>query len=234
VPAGLPAIAHCRFDAVTTPAEPGTVHEPGKETTMIRIMLVVDIRLLRTALAKALSCNDDFDVVAENTTADVNTELTRKIDADVYVVDLDSLKGSVTGAIDTLTEQRPDRGVLVLTKVCVSNALRHALGRRVRAYLRKECHIEDLADALRRVAAGERFIEPAIAASMVNGQPNPLTPRERDVLRLAAQGMSGREIAAALFLTAGTVRTYLSNITQKLDAHSRLDAIRIATEANWL
>jgi two-component system response regulator DesR len=201
---------------------------------MIRIMLIVDACLLRTALAKALPHEDDLTVVAENTSADVNPELARKVDADVFVVDLDIPKDSVMEAIDTLTEERPDGGVIVLTKVAVSAGLRHALGRRVRACLKKDCHIEDLADAVRRVAAGERFIEPAIAVSMLNGRANPLTPRERDVLRLAAGGMSVREISAALFLTAGTVRTYLSTIMHKVDARSRLDAIRIATESNWL
>jgi two-component system response regulator DesR len=201
---------------------------------MIRIMLVVDACLLRTALARALPQEDDLTVVAENTSVDVSAELARKVDADVFVVDLDTPKGSVMEALDTLTEEATDRGVLVLTKVAVSTALRHALGCRVRACLKKDCRIEDLVDAVRRVAAGERFIEPAIAASMLNGPSNPLTPRERDVLRLAAAGMSVREISAALFLTAGTVRTYLSTIMHKVDARSRLDAIRIATEANWL
>lgn len=201
---------------------------------MIRIMLVVDACLLRTALAKALPYEHDLTVVAENTSADVSSELARKVEADVCVVDLDTPKGSVLEAIDTLTAGRPERGVLVLTKVAVSTTLRHALGRRVRACLKKDCHFEDLVDAVRRVAAGERFIEPAIAVSMLNGPPNPLTPRERDVLRLAAGGMPVREISAALFLTAGTVRTYLSTIMHKLEARSRLDAIRIATEANWL
>jgi two-component system response regulator DesR len=201
---------------------------------VIRIMLVADACLLRTALGKALSHENDLDVVAEHTSEDVTPELARKAGADVFVVDLDTLKGSVSDAVDTLTEACPDRSVLVLTTVAASTGLRHALGCRVRAYLKKDCHIDDLFDAVRRVAAGERFIEPAIAASVVNGRPNPLTPRERDVLRLAAGGMSVRDIAAALFLTAGTVRTYLSTIMQKLDARSRLDAIRIATEANWL
>jgi two-component system response regulator DesR len=201
---------------------------------MIRIMLVVDLCLLRTALARALPCERDLAVVAENTSADLSTELARKVDADVFVVDLDTPKGSVVDAIDTLTAERPDCGVVILTKVAASAALRHALGRRVGACLRKDCHLEDLMDAVRRVAAGERFIEPAIAFSMLNGRPNPLTPREGDVLRLAAAGMSVREISETLFLTAGTVRTYLSTIMHKLDARSRLDAIRIATEANWL
>ena len=92
----------------------------------------------------------------------------------------------------------------------------------------------DLIDALRRVSAGERFIEPAIAAAVLRGNSNPLTLRERDVLRLAAEGLSVREIAGALFLTSGTVRTYLSTVIRKVGARSRLDAIRTATEANWL
>ena len=201
---------------------------------MIRVMLVIDACLLRTALARVLPQENDLTVVAENTSVDVSAELDRKVDADVFVVDLDTQKGSVMEAIDTLTGECPDRGILVLSKVAVSAALRHALGSRVRACLKKDCHIEDLIDGARRVAAGERFIEPSIAASMLNGPPNPLTPRERVVLRLAAGGMSVREIAAALFLTGGTVRTYLSTIMHKVDARSRLDAIRIATEANWL
>jgi two-component system response regulator DesR len=201
---------------------------------MIRIMLVVDAGLLRTALAKALPREDDLVVVAENTSVDVSPELAREVDADVFVVDLDTPKGSVMEAVDTLTQACPDRGVLVLTRVAVSAALRRALGCRVRACVKKDCRIEDLAEGVRRVAAGERFIEPAIAASMLNGRANPLTPREQDVLRLAAAGMAVREISATLFLTAGTVRTYLSTIMHKVDARSRLDAIRIATEENWL
>lgn len=201
---------------------------------MIRIVLIADACLLRTALERTLSHEDDLDVVAAHPSEEVTPALAGTVDADVFVVDLDTLKGAVSDAVDTLTEMRPDRAVLVLTTVAASAALRRALGCRVRAYLKKDCHVGDLVDAVRRVAAGERFIEPALAASMVNGKPNPLTPRERDVLRLAAGGMAVRDISAALFLTAGTVRTYLSAITQKIGARSRLDAIRIATEANWL
>jgi two-component system response regulator DesR len=201
---------------------------------VIRIMLVADACLLRTALGRTLAHEDDLHVIAEYTSEDVTPDLARTADADVFVVDLDTLKGAVSDAVDTLTAERPDRPVLVLTTVAASAGLRRALDCRVRAYLKKDCHIDDVIDAVRRVAAGERFIDPAVAASMVNGRPNPLTPRERDVLRLAAEGHSVRDIAAALFLTAGTVRTYLSTIMQKVGARSRLDAIRIATEANWL
>jgi len=201
---------------------------------VIRIMLIADACLLRTALAKALSHEDDLDVVAQHTSVEVTPDLVRKVDVDLFVVDLDNLMGSVTDALDTLTEHRPECAVLVLATVAASSGLRHALGRRLGAYLKKDCNVHDLLDAVRRMAAGERFIEPAIAASVLNRRPNPLTPRERDVLRLAAEGMSVRDIADGLFLTKGTVRTYLSTIMQKIGARSRLDAIRIATEENWL
>jgi two-component system response regulator DesR len=201
---------------------------------VIRIVLIADACLLRTALGRVLSYQDDLEVVAELAGAEVTADRAKTADADVFVVDLDTLGASVTEAVDTITTQHPHPAVLVLTTMAASGAVRHALGRRVQAFLKKDCHIDDLINAVRRVAAGERFIEPAIAASMLNGRSNPLTPRERDVLRLAAEGMSVRDIAGALFLSAGTVRTYLSTINQKVGARSRLDAIRIATEANWL
>lgn len=201
---------------------------------MIRIVLVADANLLRTALGMALSHQDGLHVVAEVTSADVSPALVAAHDADIFIVDLDVLGASITGALDTITKQQQDCAVLALTAVSASGALRHALGSRVRAFLSKDCRIADLIGALRRVSAGERFIEPAIAAAILKGNSNPLTLRERDVLRLAAEGLTVREIAGALFLTTGTVRTYLSTVIRKVGARSRLDAIRTATEANWL
>jgi two-component system response regulator DesR len=201
---------------------------------VIRIMLVADANLLRTALGMALSHQDDLTVVAEVASVDVSPALVAAHDPDIFVIDLDVLGASITDALDTITKQQQDSAILALTPVTASGALRHALGRRVRAFLSKDCHLADLIDALRRVSAGERFIEPAIAAAVLRGNSNPLTLRERDVLRLAAEGLSVREIAGALFLTSGTVRTYLSTVIRKVGARSRLDAIRTATEANWL
>ncbi len=201
---------------------------------MIRLVLVADANLLRTALGMALSHQDDLHVVAEVASAEVSPALVEIHDADIFVVDLDILGASTTDALDTIIKQREDRAVLALTAVTASAALRHALGRRVRAFLSKDCGMTDLIKALRRVAAGERFIEPAVAAAMLRVNANPLTLRERDVLRLAAEGLSVREIAGALFLTTGTVRTYLSTIVRKVGARSRLDAIRTAIAANWL
>jgi two-component system response regulator DesR len=198
-------------------------------------MVVADAPLLRSALAMALSCPDDLQVVADVPSVDVTKEAVQDLDVDVFIVDLDTLSASVTDAVNVITQLHADMGtVLALTTVAASSAFRHALGCQVRAFLSKECHVDDLLAAVRRVSAGEAFIAADIAVSVVNARTSPLTPRERDVLRLAAEGRSVREIAAALFLTPGTIRTYLSTITHKVGARSRLDAIRIATEANWL
>ena len=200
---------------------------------MIRIMLVADAMLLRTALGMALSHQDDLEVVAEVKSAEVTPELLDARDLDLVVVDLDTLSPAVTAALDAVTDHRVG-AVLALTTGTASGAVRHALGCRVQAFLSKDCHIKELLDAVRRAAAGERFIEPCIAAAVVKRNGNPLTARERDVLRLAAQGMSVREIAGTLFLTTGTIRTYLSTIIHKVGARSRVEAIRIATESDWL
>ena len=200
---------------------------------MIRIMLVADAMLLRTALGMALSHQDDLEVVAEVKSAEVTPELLDARDLDLVVVDLDTLSPAVTAALDAVTDHRVG-AVLALTTGTASGAVRHALGCRVQAFLSKDCHIKELLDAVRRAAAGERFIEPCIAAAVVKRNGNPLTARERDVLRLAAQGMSVREIAGTLFLTTGTIRTYLSTIIHQVGARSRVEAIRIATESDWL
>ena len=200
---------------------------------MIRIMLVAEAVLLRTALGMALSHQDGLEVVAEATSSDVTPDLLRTREPDLVVVDLDTLSPSVTAALDAVTDHKVG-AVLALTTGTASGAVRHALGCRVQAFLSKDCHVKELVDAVRRAAAGERFIEPCIAAAVVKRNGNPLTARERDVLRLAAQGMSVREIAGTLFLTSGTIRTYLSTIIHKVGARSRVEAIRTAIESDWL
>jgi two-component system response regulator DesR len=98
----------------------------------------------------------------------------------------------------------------------------------------KDAPPAQLADAIRRVAAGERVIDPQLAVAAITDRQNPLSPREIEVLRTAADGADLSEIASMLYLTKGTVRNYLGAIVTKLDARNRLDAVRIATEAGWL
>jgi two-component system response regulator DesR len=105
---------------------------------------------------------------------------------------------------------------------------------RVAGFLVKNTPAAELITAIRRVAAGERVIDPDLAVAALEIPPNPLTPRETEVLRRYAQGADPREIAAALYLSYGTVRNYLASAMTKLDARNRVDAMRIATQAGWL
>lgn len=98
----------------------------------------------------------------------------------------------------------------------------------------KDAPSADLAQAIRRVAAGERVVDPDLAVAAIGARESPLTEREVEVLRLAGEGDELKEIAARLHLARGTVRNYLGAIVTKLDARNRLDAVRIATEAGWL
>jgi two-component system response regulator DesR len=149
-------------------------------------------------------------------------------------VDLDSRRTAPLAALQCLAEYAPGCAVLALTGVGAPAALRRALDTRVRGFVSKDGEVAQLVAAVLRVAAGERFIEPGIAIAALSAPRNPLTAREIDVLRLAADGLSPAEIAGSLFLSPGTVRNYLSVIVRKLGARGRLDAVRVAVEASWL
>ena len=123
--------------------------------------------------------------------------------------------------------------VVILTTFARSGYLRRALDAGASGYLLKDAPAGELADAIRRVHAGGRAIDPALAAEAW-GEPDPLTDRERQVLRLAGQGRSGADIAAELRLSEGTVRNYLSEAISKLGAANRVEAARIARERGWL
>jgi two-component system response regulator DesR len=201
---------------------------------MIRILIAVDMNLLRTALATLLSYRDGVTVVAGTDCAGVTVELIATIKPDVAVIDLDTRRDAPLAALDTLNERAPDCGIIALTGVAAPTAIRRALNARIRGCLSKDCGIDDLMTAIVRVGAGERFIEPGVAIAALAVPDNPLTAREVDVLRLAADGLSPAEIADSLFLTSGTVRNYLSVIVRKLGARSRVDAVRRAAESNWI
>lgn len=131
-------------------------------------------------------------------------------------------------------EELPNTGVLVLTGMAQLGYLARALEARVDGYLRKNAPSEELADAIRRVAKGQRFLDPALVEAALEIGLSPLTRREADVLRAAADGGSTEEIGASLYLSPATVRNYLSNAIAKLSARNRTDAIRIARDAGWL
>ncbi|MGW4962501.1 response regulator transcription factor [Nonomuraea sp. NPDC004186] len=201
---------------------------------MIRVLLAEDLHLIRGALASLLRLEPDIEVVAEAADGDavLPAALAHRPDVAVLDVQMPGIDGIEAAA--ALRQRVPGCRVLVLTQLGRPEVLRRALAAGVQGFMLKDAPPADLAAAVRRVHAGETVVDPALAAATIAARANPLSPREVDVLRRAADGDDLPEIAAALHLTRGTVRNYLGAIVTKLDARNRLDAVRIATEAGWL
>ncbi|WP_338696884.1 response regulator transcription factor [Streptomyces sp. Q6] len=201
---------------------------------MIRILLAEDMHMVRGALVALLNLESDLEVVGEVERGDeiIPTALALKPDVAVIDIDLPGLDGLT--AAERLHEKLPACRTLMLTSLGRPGTLRRALAAQVYGYLLKDAPPKQLAESIRRVAAGHRAIDPQLALAAWGGAENPLTDRENEVLRLAAQGTEAPEIAKRLHLTAGTVRNYLTAIVTKLNARNRVDAIRIARESGWM
>ncbi|RAJ67140.1 LuxR family two component transcriptional regulator [Streptomyces sp. Amel2xB2] len=201
---------------------------------MIRVLLAEDMHMVRGALAALLGLESDLEVVAEVASGDAVLPAALAHRPDVAVLDLQMPGADGVAAARELARSLPECRVMILTAQGRPEALRSALAERVGGFMLKDAPPEQLADAVRRVAAGEHVIDPALAATALTAAPSPLTPRETDVLRLAADGVELAEIARELHLSPGTVRNYLAAVVTKLDARNRLDAVRIAREQGWL
>jgi two-component system response regulator DesR len=201
---------------------------------VIRVLVAEDMRILRDTLVAVLGLEADIEVVAQ--VADGNgivpAVLAERPDVAVVDIDLPGTDGLTAAA--HLREQHPDCRVLILTVLGQPGNLRRALAAGVAGFLPKETPAGELVAAVRRVAAGEKVIDPYLAVAALEVADNPLSPREVEVLRRFAGGAGPTEIAAAMFLSYGTVRNYLASAVTKLDARNRVDAVRIAAEAGWL
>ncbi|GGM74249.1 DNA-binding response regulator [Dactylosporangium sucinum] len=153
---------------------------------------------------------------------------------DVALLDIDLPGMDGLTVAEHLRDQVPECRTVILTGLTRPGHLRRALAVGVAGFMLKHSPPQALIDGIRKVAAGERVIDPQIALAALETPDNPLPAREVDVLRLAATGAGPDEIAATLFLSVGTVRNYLSSAMTRLDARNRVDAIRIATEQGWL
>lgn len=201
---------------------------------MIRILIAEDMHLIRGALMALLSREADMEVVAELDRGDQIIENALRVRPDVAVIDIDLPGIDGLTAAATLRAELPQCQILVLTGLSQPGYLLRALKLHVRGFILKDAPATALADGIRRVASGARVIDPELVASALDTGENPLTPRETDVLRAAADGVSTDEIGEALALSSTTVRNYLSNAIAKLGGRNRIDAIRIARDAGWL
>lgn len=198
------------------------------------MLLADDHVVVRSALASLLGLEPDLTVVAEVSRGDqvLPTARTHRPDVAVLDVDMPGLDGLEAAAL--LNAELPGTRALILTGHGKPGHLRRALAANVRGFLLKTAPPDELAAGIRAVAAGGRVLDPSLAVTAWDLADNPLTPRETDVLRLAAEGAEAPEIAERLFLSAGTVRNYLTAAVAKLNARNRTDAARIAREAGWL
>ncbi|MFF4501938.1 DNA-binding response regulator [Streptomyces sp. NPDC001401] len=201
---------------------------------MIRILLAEDMHMVRGALVALLDLENDLKVVAELERGDQILSAAREHRPDVAVIDIDLPGLDGLSAAELLHERLPDCRTLILTSLGRPGTLRRAMSAHVAGFLLKDAPPGDLAQAVRRVVAGQRVIDPQLALAAWGGSESPLATRETEVLQLAAQGTEPQEIAELLHLSTGTVRNYLTSAVTKLNARNRVDAIRIARESGWL
>ncbi|MFG2694624.1 response regulator [Kitasatospora sp. NPDC048407] len=200
----------------------------------VRVLLADDEHLIRGALAALLALEDDLAVVAEAASGPEALAMAAAHRPDVAVLDLQmpGLDGLEVAA--ELRHRLPDCRVMIVTGHGRPGYLKRALEVGVRGFLPKTVSASDLAGIIRTVRAGGRYVDPDLAAEAISAGDSPLTPRETDVLELAADGSSIAEIADRASLSQGTVRNYLSSAAGKLGAENRHAAVRIAREHGWL
>jgi len=201
---------------------------------MIRVLLAEDQTMVRGALAALLTLEGDIEVVAEVGRGDEVVTAALASQPNVALLDIEMPGEDGLSAAAALRAQLPSCRVLILTTFGRPGYLRRAMESGAVGFLLKDAPATQLASAIRRAMAGERVVDPALATAALSEVNNPLTERERDVLVVAARGASIADIAESLVLSEGTVRNYLSVAIQKLGAHNRVEAARIAEQKGWL
>jgi two-component system response regulator DesR len=210
------------------------MNPPSKDTRKaIRVVIAEDQGMVLGALAALLEIEGDIAVVARarNGKEALSTVLTQK--PDVFITDIEMPEMTGLEVAAELKRRRSGTRVIIVTTFARAGYLRRALEVGASGYLLKDARAEELADAVRRVHQGLRVVDPELATEAW-GEPDPLTDRERQVLRLAGDGMTSGDIAAELNLSEGTVRNYLSEAIGKLGAGNRVEAARIARIKGWL
>ncbi|WP_329198001.1 MULTISPECIES: response regulator transcription factor [unclassified Streptomyces] len=200
----------------------------------IRILLAEDQSMVREALAALLGLEPDIEVLAQVARGDEVLAAARAHDVNVALLDIEMPGMTGIEAAAALRDALPALRIVILTTFGRPGYLRGAMEAGASAFLVKDAPAAQLAEAVRKVLTGERVIDPTLAAAALAEGANPLTDREREVLRAAEFGATNAELAARLHLSQGTVRNYLSTAIQKLAARNRAEAVRVAREKGWL
>ena len=200
----------------------------------IRVLIAEDQAMIREALAALLSFEDDIEVVAQVGRGDEVRSAAAEAHPDVALLDIEMPGMDGLTAATELRKHSPGVKIVILTTFGRPGYLRRAMESGVSAFIVKDSPADKLAQTIRKVLAGQRVIDPDLAAAALAEGTSPLTPREADVLAHAADGATIAEIAGTLYLSEGTVRNYLSSCIQKTGARNRAEARRIAEERGWL
>jgi len=200
----------------------------------IRLLLADDQALVRGALSALLGLEPDLEVVAEVGTGDAVVAAVLEHRPDVALLDVEMPGLDGISATAEVRAAAPDTRVLIVTTFGRPGYLRRALQAGAAGFVVKDTPAAQLADAVRRVHAGLRVVDPALATDSLVAGESPLTPRETEVLRAARDGSSVAAIAGKLFLSEGTVRNHLSAAIGKTGATNRAEAVLTADGHGWL
>jgi two-component system, NarL family, response regulator DesR len=201
---------------------------------MIRVLLAEDQELVRGALAALLSLEPDIEVVAQVGRGDEVLAAARASRPHVALLDIEMPGEDGMTAAGQLRRELPACRVLMLTTFGRPGYLRRAMASGASGFLLKDAPAAELAVAIRRTVAGERVVDPQLAAHALAEGDSPLSAREAEVLAASADGSGAAEVARRLHLSEGTVRNHLSSAIQKLNARNRAEAARIARDKGWL
>ena len=201
---------------------------------MIRLVLAEDQLLLRTALASLLALEGDIEVAGQAGDGVTALSLLRELQPDIALLDIDMPGLSGLDVLKTCAAEQLPTQIMILTTYGRPGYIREAIDAGARGFMIKDRPVPELAEAIRRVVAGEMVIDPNLAVSALGIAANPLSERERAVLRASAGGLTIRAIAGELYLSASTVRNYLSQAIQKTGARTRAEAYATALNNGWI
>lgn len=201
---------------------------------MISVLIADDEHLIREAMANLLALESDLEVAAQAATGPEAVAAAREHRPDVAVLDLQMPGTDGIAAARAIARQVPDCKCLIVTSHGLPGHLKRSLEQGLKGFVPKTVSAAALADAIRAVHSGGRYIDPALAADAISVGDSPLSPREADLLALAADGDPITEIARRASLAPGTVRNYLSSAVTKLGASNRHSAVHIARSHGWI
>jgi DNA-binding NarL/FixJ family response regulator len=200
---------------------------------MIRLFIAEDQRMLLGALGSLLDMEADMEVIGQAMNGEEALNAILELQPDVCLMDIEMPVLNGLEVAEELAQRSAPSKVIILTTFARPGYFERAIKLGVHGYLLKDGEIDELADAIRKVMAGKRVFSPELTFHVIREE-NPLTPKEQEILRLAALGKTTKEITSELYLSSGTVRNYISEIIHKLGAKNRTEAASIAERKGWI